>query len=307
VVLRNTGPDTADLVQTATVTAGQPFNFEFTGRTLTLQATDNPKVSLHWLKSDGSEASAAVSEDIAPETLDSHPMSGKVPDGATQVAVHLSLPSATALSVNQVSLQTPKTTSVPVSFVAQSPGQLRVSAAQVGFDSAQPPPPPVPATGLCPPTPPGQQPGPPQPAGTCHCSCCQSETQMTKATPAVTPAGRPMTIGVCADCGNQVVRGGGALVAGAPQPLAVRVAPARPLLPVAAEPLPLKPAPAPVLTDVMGIGKTRAQQLTRAGIKSVRDLAEADPEFVARVVGGVSEDNAALLIEHAKKLLATNL
>jgi hypothetical protein len=306
VVLRNTGPDTADLVQTATATAGQPFNFEFTGRTLTLQAKDNPKVSLHWLKSDGSEATSAVTENIAPETLNSHPMSGKVPDGATQVEVHLSLPSGTALSVNQVSLQMPKTTSVPVSFVAQSPGQLRVSAAQVGYDTTQPAPPPVPSTGVCPPTPPGQQPGP-QPAGTCHCSCCQSETQMTKATPAVTPAGRPMTLGVCADCGNQLVTGGGTLVTGALQPLPVRVVPAHPLLPVSAEPLPLTLAPSPVLTDVMGIGKTRAQQLTRAGIKSVQDLAAADPEHVAKVVIGVSADNAALLVEHAKKLLATNV
>jgi predicted RecB family nuclease len=55
---------------------------------------------------------------------------------------------------------------------------------------------------------------------------------------------------------------------------------------------------------VLGIGKARARQLKRAGIKSVRNLAGADPEYVAGAVRGVSLDNAALLIEHAKKILA---
>jgi DNA-binding beta-propeller fold protein YncE len=305
VVLRNTGPDTADLVQTATVTAGQPFNFEFIGRALTLNASNNPKLSLRWLKSDGSEAATAVSQDIAPEAFDTRPMSGQVPDGATQVEVHLGLPSGTALSVDRVSLQMPKATQVPVSFVAQSPGQLRVSAAQVGYDIAKPAPPPVPAAGLCPPTPPGQKPGA-QPAGSCHCSCCQAETQITNAASAMTPAGRPMMVGRCADCGNQVVSGGGKLTAGALQPLTLRMVPTHFTRPVSAETLTLKPAPAPLLTEVVGIGKARAQQLERAGIKSVREFAAADPEYVAKVVVGVSVKNAALLVEHAKKLLATH-
>jgi predicted flap endonuclease-1-like 5' DNA nuclease len=113
-----------------------------------------------------------------------------------------------------------------------------------------------------------------------------------------------MTVGQCANCGSQVVSGGGKPAAGALQPLAVRVVPAHSVLSVSTETL--KPAPTPLLTQVMGIGKTRARQLKGAGIKSVRELAAADPEYVARVVGGVSVDNAALLVEHAKKLLATN-
>jgi predicted flap endonuclease-1-like 5' DNA nuclease len=64
------------------------------------------------------------------------------------------------------------------------------------------------------------------------------------------------------------------------------------------------PLAAPLLTDVMGIGKARAQELKRAGIKSVRDLAQADPSDVAGAVRGVSVTNAALLIQHARRLLA---
>jgi hypothetical protein len=305
VVLRNTGPNAADLVQTAAVTAGKSFTLNFTGRTLVSNASDSPTVALHWLKSDGTDAAPALSEEIPSQTFDSHPIGGQVPSGASQVEVHLSLPSGTALAVDEVSLQMPKTTSVPVSFVAQSPGQLRISGAQVGYDSGTPSPPPVPAGGLCPPTPPGQKPGPQSP-DSCYCSCCQAQTQMTQAAPATTPAGRPMTVGRCADCGNQLISGGGKPVAGAVQPLTLRVVSAHPIRPMT-DLLAPRPAPPPALTDVLGIGRARARQLKRAGIKSVRSLAGSDPEYVAESVSGVSPDNAALLIEHAKKLLANHV
>ncbi len=302
VVLRNTGPDKADLVQAAPVTAGQSFTLNFTGRTVASNASESPTVGLHWLKSDGTDAATTLSEEIASETFDSHPIGGQVPTGASQVEVHLSLPSGTALAVDEVSLRMPKTTSVPVSFVAQSPGQLRISGAEVGYDSGMPSPPPVPAGGLCPPTPPGQKPGR-QPPDSGYCSCCQAQTQMTQHAPATTPAGRPMTVGRCADCGNQLISGGGQPVPGAVQPLTLRVVPAHPARPTAGL-LASRPAAAPALTDVLGIGKARARQLKRAGIKSVRNLAGADPEYVAEVVRGVSPDSAAQLIEHAKKMLA---
>jgi hypothetical protein len=305
VVLRNTGVDKADLVQKAPVTAGKTFTLSFTGRTLASNASDSPTVALHWLKSDGTDAAPALSEEIPSQTFDSHPIGGQVPSGASQVEVHLSLPSGTALAVDEVSLQMPKTTSVPVSFVAQSPGQLRISGAQVGYDSGTPSPPPVPAGGLCPPTPPGQKPGPQSP-DSCYCSCCQAQTQMTQAAPATTPAGRPMTVGRCADCGNQLISGGGQPVMGAVQPLTLRMVPAHPIRPTP-DLLAPRPAPPPALTDVLGIGRARARQLKRAGIKSVRSLAGSDPEYVAESVSGVSPDNAALLIEHAKKLLANHV
>ena len=124
---------------------------------------------------------------------------------------------------------------------------------------------------------------------------------MTNPTPAVTPAGRPMTVGTCAECGNRVVSGGGRITPGAVQPLPVRVVPLRPQ-PVSPGLLAVRAAP--TLTDVMGIGKVRARQLRRSGIKSVRELATAEPGYVAQAVAGVSVENAALLIAHAKKLLA---
>ena len=110
-----------------------------------------------------------------------------------------------------------------------------------------------------------------------------------------------MTMGVCADCGDQVIRGGGMLVRGSPS-LPVRVVPRvdRPLV----SPAPRVRMAMPPLTDVLGIGKTRAKSLKSAGIKTVQDLAMADAAEVAEVIRGVSASNAALLIRHARDLLA---
>src|SRR5215475_10143329 len=94
--------------------------------------------------------------------------------------------------------------------------ELRISSAQVGFDTAPPSPPLVPPAGLCSPTPLGQQPGQ-QPQDACHCPCCGCETEVPESTPALTPAGRPAMVGACANCGTQIVRGGGPLVAGSPR------------------------------------------------------------------------------------------
>lgn len=297
-ILRNNGPSTTSLVQAAQVTPGEDYTLQFDGSKVA-GAAANPAVELHWLKDDGSDAATEITEEIQSASFESHPIAGKVPPGAVKLEIHLTLPSQTALAVRQVSLRFPQSMSVPVSFVAQSPGELRISGGQVGYDTIPASPPPVPATGLCPPTPPGQQPGQQAPTS-CYCSCCQSETQMTKAKPAMTPAGRPMVVGICADCHNQVVRGGGQPTL-ASQPLPVRAAspevqPVPGVAPAAQSPV------VPLLSDIVGIGKARAQQLSHAGVKTIAQLAAADAHFVAEVLTGVSVKNAAILIEHAQKL-----
>ena len=59
----------------------------------------------------------------------------------------------------------------------------------------------------------------------------------------------------------------------------------------------------PSLADIMGIGKKRAEKLQEAGINTVEDLAAADPADAAQALRGVSAENAAILIEHAKTKL----
>lgn len=66
-----------------------------------------------------------------------------------------------------------------------------------------------------------------------------------------------------------------------------------------------EPSKAPVLTDLKGIGAGRAAKLAEAGIGTVEALAETtDPATVAHLTG-LSEADAAALIEQAKALLAS--
>jgi DNA-binding beta-propeller fold protein YncE len=302
-ILRNNGANTTSLTQQSAVTSGKGFTLQFEGRRLS-GGSDDPTVELHWLKDDGTEVGTAIVEKLSTASFEKHPMAGTVPDGATKVEVRLTLPTKTAIAVSDVSLHFPQLQAVPISFIAQSPGELRISSAQVGFDTVPPSPPPVPPAGLCPPTLPGQQPGQ-QASDSCHCSCCGDETKMTGTTPAMTPAGRPMMLSACANCGTQVVRGGGPLVAGSPTiPFRVVERDLESILARSSTNAP--PARPPVLTDIIGIGKARAEKLQEAGINTVEDLAAANPESVAHALRGVSLENAAVLIEHAKRNLVSH-
>ncbi len=134
---------------------------------------------------------------------------------------------------------------------------------------------------------------------------------MTGATPAATPGGRPMAVGVCSTCGNPVMQGGGP--AGPPVPLRMRVAGhAAPAARSAALATGLSssfPFTSSIprvlaLTDVTGIGATRAGQLKRVGIETAQELAAADSNVVASALKGVSVSNAEVLIENARNLLS---
>ena len=57
------------------------------------------------------------------------------------------------------------------------------------------------------------------------------------------------------------------------------------------------------LTDVDGIGQITAAQLARAGIATLRDLAEATAADVARAAGGKSATHVRSWINEARELL----
>ncbi len=310
VLLGNTGMATADLVQAVAIAAQQDFVLDFLGQGTASRRGANPQIQVRFLDAQGNAVGTAITADILPDTFASHPMQGQAPAEAAQAEVHLSLPTGTSLLVNQISLQPQNTLSVPVTFVASAPGQLRITGAQIGYERTTPSPPSVPASGLCPPTAPGEQPGS-QPAGSCQCSCCKSKSVMTGATPAATPGGRPMAVGVCSTCGNPVMQGGGP--AGPPVPLRMRVAghaaPAARSAALATGlsssfPFTSRIPRVLALTDVTGIGATRAGQLKRVGIETAQELAAADPNVVASALKGVSVSNAEVLIENARNLLS---
>jgi predicted RecB family nuclease len=70
--------------------------------------------------------------------------------------------------------------------------------------------------------------------------------------------------------------------------------------------MPVQPAKSsqatPPLTEIGGIGKTRAQRLTKMGIDSMEKLAKAEPQKVAKALG-ISSESAAKFIATAKALM----
>jgi hypothetical protein len=297
-IIDNQGNETIDISQSAAAKPGQAFTLDFDGKLGDdADLTGTPQVELRWLAADKTAVLPTSVFQIVAGNSPHSSATGTVPEQAATAEVHLILPAKSELHVQNVSLQFSEAQSVPLTFIAQAPGQLTVSDLRVGFERIPTPPPPMPPSGLCSPTPPGKIPGE-KDCDSSHCSCCGEKDTMVDAAPTVTPAKRPAMMGKCANCGSTIIRTGGRL----PDPGEPRVAfPA--ISTVKPKPAP-KPAPPP-LTAIAGIGKPRATQLVRAGIDSVEKLAAASPAAVANAVRGVSVKNAPHFINAARSLLET--
>jgi hypothetical protein len=153
---------------------------------------------------------------------------------------------------------------------------------------------PIPPRGLCPPTSAG---GPDE----CYCCSCGEQRPVRRSESVVTAAGRPGKISPCPVCGSDRIRLGGRLSAYAePVQLPHFRTPDRPG----------KGGPALVvrtrvdapITDIPGIGASRAAALAALGIRDVVALADADVHVVA-TLPSVSDPIAAALIASAVELV----
>lgn len=301
-LLRNEGTTAVEVFQKLEAKPGQEFAFEFNGVSVhEAKFQGTPQVELRWLGSDNSAVVPPTVFIILPENSARTSASGAVPPEASSAEVRLLLPSKGILFVQNISLQFSERQLVPLTFIAQAPGQLTVSDLRVGYEHVPTLPPPVPASGLCPSTPPGKVPGE-KDCDSSYCCCCGDKDTMKNAAPAVTPANRPAMIGTCATCGSTMVLHG-RLPLGSGKTLA-----AFPAIPTIAAKLAASPKSAsrstpPPLTAIEGIGERRATQLMRAGIDSIEKLALASPAAVADAVTGVSIKNALHYIDAARDLL----
>jgi predicted flap endonuclease-1-like 5' DNA nuclease len=328
--INNAGASVVELAQTATAKGDHPFKLDFQGQVTA--AAQLPSLEARWLKANGSAAGTPTVVELRADAAGSATAQGRSPKDASQIEIRLALPPGATLKVKSVSLRFPETVSVPITFVAQAPGDLAISDLQISFEEGQPTRPPVPERGLCPPTPPGGQPG----TGKLDCGfcvCCGAEKQMTGTRAAVTDAGRPARIGNCADCGVEMVSFSGALVANAPrfslstsarQPAVIRseavraeaavnavVEPAGPSIEAGGKVLDAPSSAIKVsvtrstpLTRIKGITKTRAAELKKIGINSAEALAAAPPRKIEKLKG-FSPAIAKKLITAAKALIKT--
>ncbi len=321
VSIRNAGTAPAILKQRLPLAAGQPYQLIFSGaRGDASAATVNPRVEVAYLDGSGSEIAPASGFDVETGSPPELKIEAAAPAGTAQVEVRLVLSAGSVLEVTNLTLDPLVMVRVPVTFLAQTTGELVVSDFHVAYELVAPPPPAAPAEGLCSATPPGQPPGK-APEDTCYCPCCRTERKMTAAKVVTTPAGRPALAGTCRTCGARLTRIGGqdtALSSSAavrpasslPVPAALRItrSPIQPAAFNAAAPPP--PAAAvkekrvvemPGLAAVQGIGPALAQRLEQIGIRTLDMLATAQPEAITQV-RGITREKAIAFIEDARRL-----
>jgi hypothetical protein len=287
-VVANAGTAAAELIQNLPVNAGEAFLFEFDGSVVGSEAA--PRIELHYLTADGPPAADAIVLNLSTDDSLYVPAGGTVPEQVTRAEVHLVLPARTAMGVRSLSLQLSKPAAVPIAFIAEAPGELKVSELRVAYDRVPVPPPPVPPEGLRPPTPADQEAGE-EPDGDSYCGHCGARKSLRNAGVSRTPAGRPTVVGDCRNCGAKLVSMGG-----------------RPVMPHEVErsfPATSASFPKPVLAlaSIVGIGKSRESGLIRAGIDSLEKLAAAEPADVAHAMIGVGVRNAPHFIAEARKLV----
>ena len=308
VQLSNTGSESISLIQTTRITPEQAFELQFHGRTVDIFSEDSlPTIELHWLDSKKAIPDADISLPIPARDFERHIATGEAPSQANQAEVRITLPPQTTLTTRYIALRQQAPTTVPVGFLSHAPGELNVSQGRIVYDLGESLPLQVPSTGLCRPI----QTKPTQARYTCFCGICEASHEMTCATPALTPAGRPATTGTCSACGSSVINLGGRLDDRAPNiafferklvPLK-RVPEKTRMSAVSHQPQKYK---ASRITRIKGIGDARAQKLISAGITSIRKLAAIKPEKIQRILKTISLTQANQLVEEAKLLYSSD-
>jgi hypothetical protein len=267
--LSNRGLGEVALVrEVPTAEAGTSFTLELQGRTVaassTVSAMQGSRIELHWLTEEGAEAAPAAVFEVRPDSFDALAATGVVPAGTARAELRLAVPAGTELDVRRLDLRFPEPAPVPVTFIAQAPGELAVLDWELLYDQVPVPRPRLPESGLCAPTP------PPLPAGLegpDHGCGCDDEEE-----------GAPVVVQPVA----------------APAPVLAlqRLRPARQLR-VSAEPV----------TALRGIGRGRSRQLREAGMDSIETLAASSPATLRQVLPGISEKAAVGVILAARERL----
>ena len=315
VKLQNAGANAVTLKQTIAAKSNQPFALEFQGRTTKLSANQaNPRIEARWLDAGGAAIGAPVALEMFADNFGASVANGTSPENAARAEISLIISPGTVQQVRRVSLRFIPITQVPLTFVAQSPGELVITDLQVSFEEDEVPAPPIPERGLCRATPPGRAPGETQ-HDCCFCPDCEDERTVIEVNSMVTRAGRPVSVGSCSECGLELAHFGGRRAvaqspvfptAGAVPPIVIHTST------YDARALPITPpqltgaADRPALTEIKGIGDATARRLEKIGIDSVEALAEAAPDKVMELKG-ISASRALQLVSAAKKLLSTTV
>ncbi|HEX5715803.1 MAG TPA: helix-hairpin-helix domain-containing protein [Thermoanaerobaculia bacterium] len=184
--LRNSGAREAAISQEIELGEGRDFLLEIQARSVPVSARQAARAEIRWLTLDGAEAGPAVSRELPLEGFDALSARGTAPEGALRAQLRLAVPAGMAVDVRRLDLRFPEPAQVPVTFVAQAPGDLAVLGWELLYDQVPATRPALPAQGLCAPEAPPLVAGE-KPAG--KDGCCHGE--QTPAASGMAPALAP--------------------------------------------------------------------------------------------------------------------
>jgi hypothetical protein len=169
--LRNASAAEAAAVQEIELGESRDFLLEAQARSV---GTRPARIEVRWLPA----GTTAVWE-LPVEGFEGLSASGTAPEGPIGAELRLVLPPGTAMDVRKVDLRFPEPAQVPVTFVAQSPGEMAVLGWELLYDQVPGTRPPVPASGLCAPERPPLVAG--EKAADGDCCCDEEETPVAAA------------------------------------------------------------------------------------------------------------------------------
>lgn len=214
---------TASLSRSLAAEPGRPYTIEVEALPAPGSTGTAGSLEVTWLGADGGVVGEPTTLEISDLGFDRRSAAGTVPEDAVEARLDLTVAAGSELDVRQVDLRFGDIVEVPVTLVAQTPGELTVSGWEVVTEPLEPRAPDLPEGGLCTPAPAADEHGK---EGDCFCVGCGAPKPLRDPTNAVTEAGRPVQVGTCAGCGEPAVRFGGRPVAGArrlvSQPVAAR-------------------------------------------------------------------------------------
>jgi DNA-binding beta-propeller fold protein YncE/predicted flap endonuclease-1-like 5' DNA nuclease len=156
--VRNAGAVPVVLRQEVAVEAGVPFELVVGARLEGAPAGEAPRIELRFLAADGAAVGSPTAVAIPARGFGEALAAGEVPAGAARAAVALAVPPGRSLLVTAIELHVQPPVRIPVTFLAEAPGELAVIGGAIAWDVLAAPPgapaPPRPGPPLPPPTPP---------------------------------------------------------------------------------------------------------------------------------------------------------
>jgi predicted flap endonuclease-1-like 5' DNA nuclease len=295
--LSNAGSQTASLVQVIEIDPERPLQLEFDG-VLLPPGDGSADIVVRFLRSDGEPAGGPSVLSLRRNAFRSHRAALTTPLEAARAEVRIVLGPKTSIDLGTLRLGSDRNLAVPLTFIAQAPGNMRVSNARVAYDILPAAPPAPPAGGIFAATPPDRTPADDVSGG--ECWCCGKRGVAQQAKSALTPSGQSASVAICPTCATPAVRIGGSNTAEG----VVRRLPTIDVTKTSALRSMSAQSDLP-LTAIRGIGAKRGKALSDAGMATVEDVASATPEAVAAALRGFSVADASVIIQHAKELLAS--